>query len=74
MQGYYSTMSLPGNIFEPIFLLTCLNICQLEFSYTVSRGINLLNKMLCIPTEASNRKIKGNLWSYFTIKMILKNC
>lgn len=74
MQGYYSTKFTPGSIFETIFLLTYLNICQLEFLYTVSRGINLLNKMLCIPTEASNTKIKGNLCSYFTIKVILKNC
>lgn len=74
MQGYYSTKSMPASIFQPIFLLTYLNICQLEFLYTVSWGINLLNKMLCIPTEASNTKIKGNLCSYFTIKMILKNC
>lgn len=74
MQGYYSINSMPGNIFEPIFLLTYLNICQLEFSYTVSRGINLLNKMLCIPTEANNTKMKGKLCSYFTIKIILKNC
>lgn len=63
-----------GSIFEPIFLLTYLNICQPEFLYTVSRGINLLNKMLYFPTEASNIKIKGNLCSYFTIKVILKNC
>lgn len=74
MQGYYSTKFTPGSIFETIFLLTYLNICQLEFLYTVSRSINLLNKMLCIPTEASNTKIKGNLCSYFTIKVILKNC
>lgn len=74
MQGYYSTKSTPGSIFEPIFLLTYLDICQLHFLYIVSRGINLLNKMLCIPTEAGNTKIKGNLCSYFTIKMILKNC
>jgi len=74
MQGYYSTKSTPGSIFEGIFLLTYLNICQLQFLYTVSRGINLLNKTLYIPTEASNTKIKGNLCSYFTIKMILWNC
>lgn len=30
--------------------------------------------MLRIPTEASNTKIKGNLCSYFIIKMILKHC
>lgn len=74
MQGYYRTKPMLGSIFEPIFLLTYLNICQAEFLYTVSRGINLLNKMLYFPTEASNIKIKGNLCSYFTVKVILKNC
>lgn len=74
MQGYYRTKPMLGSIFEPIFLLMYLNICQPEFSYTVSRGINLLHKMLYVPTEASNIKIKGNLCSYFAIKVILKNC
>lgn len=74
MQGYYRTKPVLGNTFEPIFLLTYLNICQPELLYTLSQGINLLNKMLHFPTEACNIKIKGNLCSYFTIKVILENC
>lgn len=74
MQGYYRTKPTPGSILEPIFLLTYLNICQPKFLRTVSRGINLLHKMLYVPTEASNIKIKRNLCSYFTVKVIPKNC